>query len=98
MENMTDKEMNREVPNSVLTAFDNTEDVLKWITDEGLEELCQSKNLAEVSELTPLGIELSYTNRRNKSFKVIVRPDDTLQKDMYEKVMDKRRTELSLYG
>ena len=73
-------------PEWVFNSFDNLEDVLKHITDEGLEELNYKK--MEVQILL-LGVELTFTNRNNKQFKVIVchdelSCDDNMRRSLYE--------------
>ena len=88
-QDLTEEEQEEEygkIPKSVLNAFDNTEDVLKHITDDGLDEL---NHEMEKCRILNLGIELNFTNRNNIPFKVIVCPDmltddDNMRRKLYE--------------
>ena len=88
-QDLTEEELEEEygkIPKSVLNAFDNTEDVLKHITDDGLDEL---NHEMEKCRILNLGIELNFTNRNNIPFKVIVCPDmltddDNMRRKLYE--------------
>jgi|TARA_B100002003_G_C13844145_1_gene414137 hypothetical protein len=88
-QDLTEEEQEEEygkMPKSVLNAFDNTEDVLKHITDDGLDEL---NHEMEKCRILNLGIELNFTNRNNIPFKVIVCPDmltddDNMRRKLYE--------------
>ena len=88
-QDLTEEEQEEEygkIPKSVLNAFDNTEDVLKHITDDGLDEL---NHEMEKCRILNLGIELNFTDRNNIPFKVIVCPDmltddDNMRRKLYE--------------
>ena len=83
-----------EKTNSTMTAksplenspFENLEDILKHITDEGLDELNFKKmnvELLDKEEGRTKGLVLTLTNRKNNSFKVIVCVDnETLQSSL----------------
>jgi len=89
-QDLTEEEQEEEygkIPKSVLNAFDNTEDVLKHITDDGLDELNHEMKECRILNL---GIELTFTNRNNKPFRVIFCPDvltndDNMRRVLYEK-------------
>ena len=85
---MKNKEMNLEklIPEDVNNTFENLEDILKHITDEGLDELNFKKDNVELldkEEGRTKGLVLTLTNRKNNSFKVIVYVDnETLQSSL----------------
>ena len=71
-------------PEWVFNSFDNIEDVLRHITDEGLDELNHDK---DQTVITRLGVQLTFTNRNNKPFKVIVCPDMLSDDDNMRQVL-----------
>jgi hypothetical protein len=92
VEDMTEEELSQKeeeygkIPKTVLNAFDNTEDVLEHITDDGLDAL-NHESMKECRILN-LGIELTFTNRNNKPFRVIFCPDvltndDNMRRTLY---------------
>jgi len=92
VEDMTEEELSQKeeeeyekIPESVRNSFDNTEDVLKHITDDGLDEL-NHESLKECRILN-LGIELTFTNRNNKPFRVIFCPDVLTDDDNMRRVL-----------
>ena len=74
------------IPEDVKNTFENLEDILKHITDEGLDELNFKKDNVELldkEEGRTKGLVLTLTNRKNNSFKVIVCVDnETLQSSL----------------
>jgi len=71
-------------PEWVFNSFDNIEDVIRHITDEGLDELNFDKDQVVI---TRLGIVLTLTNRHDKPFKVIVCPDILSDDDYMRRVL-----------
>ena len=75
------------VPPDIINAFDNTEDLVKHISDEGLEELNYSTMDDDNSKITSLGIQLEMFNRNAEIFRVIVCPDLLTDNDIFMKVI-----------
>lgn len=74
------------IPEWIRNSFDNTEDVLEHITDDGLDELNHEMKECRILNL---GIELTFTNRNNKPFRVIFCPDvltndNNMRRTLYE--------------
>ena len=78
------------IPEDVKNTFENLEDILKHITDEGLDELNFKKmnvELLDKEEGRTKGLVLTLTNRKNNSFKVIVCPDMLSDDDNMRRVL-----------
>jgi hypothetical protein len=71
-------------PEWVFNSFDNIEDVIRHITDEGLDELNFDKDQVVI---TRLGIVLTLTNRHDKPFRVFVCPDILSDDDLMRRVL-----------
>ena len=65
--------MKTEKYSNVFNSYDNLEDILNVITDDGLDELNFHK---DTTKITKLGVIVTLKNRDGKDFKVIVCPDN----------------------
>ncbi len=76
------------LPEFVENGFDNVEDILTHITDEGLVELdysCGNENTSKKTHITSLGIIIEMTNRNNKPFWVVVCPEEISNTDDFRR-------------
>ena len=75
------------VPLDIISAFDNTEDLVRHISDEGCDELNFSTIDDDNSMITSLGIQLEMFNRNSEIFRVIVCPDLLTDNDIFMRVI-----------
>jgi hypothetical protein len=85
--------MNNEVPKNkvpkfVDNAFNNIEDILKAMTDEGLINLDFNARDMDKVKITQLGVQITLKNREGKDFKVFVCPDSYDDKKIKETIMN----------
>ena len=85
--------MNNEVPKNkvpkfVDNAFNNIEDILKAMTDEGLINLDFNARDMDKVKITQLGVQITLKNREGKNFKVIVCPDSYDDEKIKETIMN----------
>ena len=79
--------MKNEIPPNVANAFNNTEDLLRNISDEGLRELNFSAKDRDKTHITVFGIEMKMRNRDSEIFKVIVCPVSFSDSDVFRRVI-----------
>ena len=77
--------LERGVPPDIINAFDNTEDLVRHISEDGCEELNFSTMDKDNSIITSLGIQLEMFNRNAEIFRVIVCPDIFSDNDIFRR-------------
>jgi len=73
-------EMKNEVPDFVEKSFCNLEDILRHLTDEGLESLQFDATQMDKVQVTQFGIKCEMENRYGDGFSVLVMDDDDTDK------------------
>ena len=79
-------------PEWVYNSFNNVEDILHVITDEGLKKLdykVSNYNMKNKTDITQMGVVITLRNRNNNPFKVVVCPDYLSEDDNFRNVLYK---------
>jgi hypothetical protein len=77
--------MKTEKYDEVFNSYDNLEDILNVITDDGIDELQFHK---EATVITRLGVMTTFVNREGKPFKVIVCPESMNDSKLKETIVE----------
>jgi len=72
--------MKNELPDFVYKSFNNLEDILRHLTDEGLESLQFNATQMDKYHITQFGIKCEMKNRHGDGFSVLVMDDDDADK------------------